>query len=296
MSTKRKIKHATELAPDPGAARLQALAQFYSDEVNSLLTKYRHIENLIGKKHHSTSEGDYCEVLLKELLRRTIPRRFSIDTGFVHGVTLPSIDTNSEGTFCTPQLDIIIHDVTDFPPLFRSEDFVIVMPDAVRAVIEVKKTLTHSSLNEAASNLTLTRSLLRRWSPNHFDNLFTGICAFALDDGLKPQKGFSDSFKNCYTKTVVTYKGLCECPSLLVVLSEFALVRRDPSDFKHPIGFYKVPSVVTVKGENVNIAGQILLLELMQLTKIASIDVLSKAMAFPEGTNGERIFEITQSS
>jgi hypothetical protein len=52
-----------------------SLAEFYSSDAELLRLKYKQVENLIGLGHHSSSEGDYCEALLKEFLRRTLPQR-----------------------------------------------------------------------------------------------------------------------------------------------------------------------------------------------------------------------------
>jgi hypothetical protein len=58
-----------------------------------------------------------------------------------------------------------------------------VLPEAVRAVIEVKKTLNWNSLDESLANLTETTHLLRKWR-NEPNRVFTGI--FAFGDELNP--------------------------------------------------------------------------------------------------------------
>ena len=69
-------KAPPEKGPPDGSTRADAvtalelpLAQFHSNEAASLLLKYEHVERLIGKKVHHPSEGDYCEDLIRELLR-----------------------------------------------------------------------------------------------------------------------------------------------------------------------------------------------------------------------------------
>lgn len=126
---------------------LLSLAEFYSADAETLRIKYKQVEALMGLGHHSQSEGSHCEALLKEFLRRTLPRHVSIDSGFIRrvsdtdwtktGITPPTLAPGSP--VATPQLDIIVHDSTEYAPLFRSEDFVVVLPEAARAVIEVKK-------------------------------------------------------------------------------------------------------------------------------------------------------------
>jgi hypothetical protein len=58
-----------------------SLTEFYSTEAETLRFKYKQIEHLLGPGHHSQSEGDYCEDLLKEFLRRTLPRQVSCPSG-----------------------------------------------------------------------------------------------------------------------------------------------------------------------------------------------------------------------
>jgi hypothetical protein len=47
------------------------------------------------------------------------------------------------------QCDILIYDVSRFPPIFRDGDFVIARPEAVEAVIEVKGSLSRKELQSA---------------------------------------------------------------------------------------------------------------------------------------------------
>src|SRR5258708_4756055 len=145
-----------------------SLADFYSADAEALQIKYRQIEDLIGLSHHSASEGTYCEVLLKEFLRRTLPRHVSVDSGFIRRVSDADWSQNSstlppDSPIATPQLDIIVHDTQRYAPLFRSEDFVVVLPEAVRAVIEVKKTLDRGKLTDAVTSIATTTHLLRKW-------------------------------------------------------------------------------------------------------------------------------------
>jgi hypothetical protein len=164
--------------------------------------------------------------LLKEFLRRTLPREVSVDAGFIRRVTDENWSDDRSPLppdIATPQLDIIIHDTQHYAPLLRAEDFVVVLPQAVKAVIEVKKTLDHGSLTEALENLTRTTHLLRKWRNQPY-HVFTGIFAFGLDDGLAPPtKPISDSFKNCFQKALDARGGDCEMPRLLIALPRFAL-------------------------------------------------------------------------
>ncbi len=57
------------------------------------------------------------------------------------------------------ECDIIVYSASEFGPLFMSEDIVVVKPEAVRCVIQVKGTLNLENLREAISNLSTVNSL-----------------------------------------------------------------------------------------------------------------------------------------
>lgn len=99
---------------------------------------------------HYPSEGQYLEYVVRSYLRRRIPRRFEISTGFIS--TLEANTQTGEETHVTRkvsrQFDILIWDADTFPPLFRADDFVIVIPESVRAIIEVTKCLDTAKVRE----------------------------------------------------------------------------------------------------------------------------------------------------
>lgn len=260
-----------------------SLADFYSADAEALLAKYRQIEHLIGRSHHATSEGTFCEVLLKEFLRRTLPKEVSVDGGFIrrvydtdwrHGSKFP---LSSEAPIATPQLDIIIHDTHGFAPLMRSEDFVVVLPEAVRAVIEVKKTLSWNSLDESLANLTETTHLLRKWR-NDPHRVFTGIFAFG-DELNPPSKPISESFQPLYQKHLDKYEGDCELPYLAMALPRFALQKSNP-----PHKFDLRPTAPEDR-DTPNVAAQFLVFLLSYFT---SMGTQSRALVYPDALKERR--------
>ena len=266
-----------------GENHLLSLADYYSADAETLLIKYRQIEQLIGRSHHSVSEGSYCEVLLKEFLRRTLPRHVSVDGGFIRRISdtdwsrkQPALPTDAP--IATPQLDIIVHDTENYAPLFRSEDFVVVLPDAVRGVIEVKKCLDRSKLSEAVETIGKTTHLLRRWV--HQSRLFTGIFAFSLDDGLSPAtKVVSDSFRSVYQETLDTFEGDCDLPVLLMALPRLALQQGNP-----PNQFNYCPTAPEDE-DTPNLAGQFLV---FLLSYYSSWATQGRVQSYPEAIKKRR--------
>jgi hypothetical protein len=264
---------------EPRTTDLLSLAEFYSADAETLRLKYNQVEKLIGLGHHSPSEGDYCEALLKEFLRRTLPRHVSVDSGFIRRVSNTDWSQSSSslapGTpIATPQLDIIVHDSNDYAPLFRSEDFVVVLPEAVRAVIEVKKRLDCSKLDEAVKTIGKTRQLLRRWRHESY-KVFTCIFAFSLGDDLAPKtKKYSDSFENRFRETLTEFNAICEAPDLLMALPRLALHQSASR-----VARFDYCPTAPDDAETPNIAGQFLLFLLSHYTNCGT---QGRALQYPE--------------
>jgi hypothetical protein len=249
------------------------------------------MEHLIGSRHHTSSEGTYCETLLKEFLRRTLPKHVSVDGGFIRRVSDADWTVGAksplaaDAPIATPQLDIIVHDTQNYAPLFRSEDLVVVLPEAVRAVIEVKKSLTWNRLEEAVTNITDTTHLLRKWRYEPH-SVFTGIFAFGLGDDLKPKKKpISEAFKGIYQTALNRHRGDCDLPHLAMALPRFALQSNPPEQ-------YDYCPTAPEGAESPNIAGQFLVFLLTYFTSWGQ----GRALPYPEALRGRRkkAFKIRQ--
>jgi hypothetical protein len=144
-----------------------------------LVTKSRRIDSLI---RHSGTKGSYRETLLRSMLKRLLPARYHVDTGFIED--------------CPRQLDVIIWDGGNFPALFREADVVVVSRASVRAVIEVKTTLEASSLREALDIISETFASDRRVLP-----VFKGVFAFETNY-VDDRDGARVWLKSLYNETL----------------------------------------------------------------------------------------------
>jgi hypothetical protein len=125
----------------------------------SLSSKADLLDRLIGDAHYP-SLGQYKERLLADAIRGFLPRTVEVGTGFV---MFPHADMNPPGGVefhdplnqsaysMSPQCDILVYDVARYPTVFRDGDFVVIRPEAVRAVIEVKGSLTIKETRKALS-------------------------------------------------------------------------------------------------------------------------------------------------
>lgn len=122
---------------DSFAARINLLAQIIRDQ-------------------HDASLGRYKENLLTACIRDLLPSRFAVGNGFVM-FPKPGIVENpgrgrrlvTEDHEISKQLDIIVYDSSRYPCVFRDGDFVILRPESVRAVIEVKGILNPEEVDNS---------------------------------------------------------------------------------------------------------------------------------------------------
>jgi hypothetical protein len=153
LSTHRRNRERDRIFASSFALELQTLSQ----RIRSLIS-------------HTGSVGTYRECLLQTLLRKSLPERYHVATGFIHG--------------CIRQIDILIYDRIDYAPLFREGDLVVVSMESVRAVIEVKTDLTTAAIREGLSLLDEVA---------YFDDLnppfFKGV--FAFESSITPQQVYS---------------------------------------------------------------------------------------------------------
>jgi hypothetical protein len=91
---------------------------------------------------HQGEKGRLNESHLKNVLRRHLPEKFGLGTGFI--VSSRTINKKDN-----PQLDIVIHDNITNAPLYTSEAFSVFPIESVYGYIEVKTTLTKAELEKA---------------------------------------------------------------------------------------------------------------------------------------------------
>lgn len=134
---------------EQGRNRNQTRRQYFeslTDEFSALRDRVR---SLISGAHWQT-DGEWKESVLRSCLRRYLPTSFSVGKGFV---VTPEVQTR--------QLDIVVYDNSK-PLLFRDGDLVILTPDAVRVVIEVKTRVRGSELAEILECIGDNAEVVRR--------------------------------------------------------------------------------------------------------------------------------------
>ena len=131
-------------AMDASNARIDldflAYHQSLAAELNAVKDRVRHLIR------HWPTDGSFKESFLRSVLRRHLPESLFIGTGFI--VT---------ATDCSRQIDLLIVD-KEHPRLFWDGDLIIVTPEAVKAVIEVKTGLDGpSAIEETIMTLAVNK-------------------------------------------------------------------------------------------------------------------------------------------
>jgi hypothetical protein len=121
--------------------------EYFDSFAHELESKFHRLAKLTA---HGGASGDYHEAILKGVLRNFLTSRYSVKTGFIYK------DENN----VSPQTDIIIVDENNpVAYIFQEDDFVVVMPEAVVAIVEVKSTLDQQTFKSGVDNLVATKKL-----------------------------------------------------------------------------------------------------------------------------------------
>lgn len=163
--------------------------------------------NLLNKRlkeliKHPTALGTENESILREFLKNHIPGHYSIGHGFV----FKNEDEISK------QCDVIIYDSNFFPPIFKRGDFVIVLPESVMTVIEVKEKLSKGkNLTLAIDNIKSVRKLNDRISGLIF--AYTGSTPVSILNAITNyNKNNKIDLRNIFDLMLILDKEYCIFP------------------------------------------------------------------------------------
>lgn len=118
---------------------------------------------------HDPSLGRYKERLLMSVISDFIPKKFDVGTGFIvfprerhfqSDIPFGYDATNRSDHIVSSECDIIVYDASDYPILFKDGDFVVVRPESVRSIVEVKGSLSRKAIKTSIGNFI---DLGRKW-------------------------------------------------------------------------------------------------------------------------------------
>jgi hypothetical protein len=170
---------------------------FYESFASEIMGKFRRIAKLTP---HGPSSGQYHEEILRNVLKNFLSKRFSVKTGFIYGKGKVS-----------GQIDILIIDENcPIAYLFQEGDFVVVLPEAVVAVIEIKSTINSQNFAEGMDGIFRAIGMAEYHS-------ITGIF-FGFDGGTIDDQTLDRWFKNDKCKKYIDKKE--NAPDAIMFLSK----------------------------------------------------------------------------
>ncbi|WP_062532307.1 DUF6602 domain-containing protein [Jeotgalibaca dankookensis] len=150
--------------------------EYQKSITKELLAVKDRVEYFIGYSHHGEN-GGYREIILKNYLKKVLPKNVSVGTGFVK--------TSNK---MTKQIDIIIYD-NSRPTLFSEGDFVIATPESILGIIEVKSTIRPGEKLE---------QMMKKANENGEiigQNIFNGIFCYKMNPNGFINSPHHDTFK-----------------------------------------------------------------------------------------------------
>lgn len=164
-----------------------SLIEFHRTTSRELLALTNKVRNLIT---HWGEDGRYKEAVLKNVISRFLPKNISLGSGFV----IKQTDIRGEH-ITSNQIDLIIYD-DSHPVLFREGDFIIVTPDAVRGIVEVKANLQNQGLTDVLRRSNENGHFIFAGKENKDRPFFNGIFSYeGYTNGLNA-RSIADSFEN----------------------------------------------------------------------------------------------------
>lgn len=177
-----------------------SLIDYHKTTTEELLALTNKVRNLIT---HWGEDGRYKEAVLKNVIRRFLPEKFSIGTGFVIKQTYNRGEHLSSG-----QIDLLIYDDAS-PVLFKEGDFVILTPDAVKGIIEVKANLQNQGISQVLRQANENGQFIFSGKDNKKQKFFNGVFSFEgynndfdknvfATSYLQSNEGFTDTYFDKY--------------------------------------------------------------------------------------------------
>jgi hypothetical protein len=114
-----------------------SVSKYYELELNQLLCEFNKISLFT---EHPATIGTYREQVLKNYLKKFLPKNITISSGFIFDHN--NAEQNQLFSQQTKQIDCLIYDNNNYTPFLKTENFVIIDPNSLFAGIEIKSSLT----------------------------------------------------------------------------------------------------------------------------------------------------------
>jgi hypothetical protein len=171
-----------------------SLIEYHKTTTKELLALTNKVRNLIS---HWGEDGRYKEAVLKNIIQRFLPAKYTIGTGFV----IKQTDNRGEH-LSSRQIDLLIYDDAS-PVLFKEGDFVIMTPDSVRAIIEVKANIQNQGLTQIIRQANENGQFIFTGKQDKKQLFFNGVFGY---EGYENQFSL-ETFRQNFTTANETFTG-----------------------------------------------------------------------------------------
>lgn len=235
------------------------IQDYWSSEVDALLKTYLQFETLIPAQkgagaEHKGEDGRFVEDLLREYLRRYLPKGLEVLTGFI---LRPAVKTGktgkerlAESDSHSTQLDVIVFDSASYPVFQRFGSSVIVPPEGVVGIISVKKHLYDGDVKKECEALFDAANLCKTVYSNDPKNKVRGpyLAVVSIESNIK--KARTDTLKWIFGQVTSAYSEKSDVTfdklvGFIGALNEWSIFKQRPAKklkeaeyvgFNHPNG------------------------------------------------------------
>lgn len=214
------------------------IQEYWSQEIQAMLATYRQFETLLpaageksGSSHHP-EDGRYVEGLLKETLKKFLPKDLEVLTGFILRAAVKTNNTNKERKHeedrHSTQLDLIVYDSANYPIYQRFGDTCIVPPEGVVAIISVKKHLRNGDVAKECAALQKVSKLCETMNSSSQKRRRPYLAIVSMSSEIKDT---STIFKNMQETYVKDGKkpDFDELVGLICAFDQWSIFRGSPS-------------------------------------------------------------------
>ncbi|EIZ1005775.1 hypothetical protein MOV00_000253 [Vibrio vulnificus] len=218
------------------------LQDYWSQEVDALISTYKQFETLIPSEKHEGSahhgeDGRFVEDLIREYFSKYLPKGLEVLTGFI---LRPAVKTGTNGRerksdsdTHSSQLDIIVFDSERYPVFQRFGDSVIVPPEGVVAIISVKKHLNDGDIKKECEALWAASKLCRTQYSDSIEDKVRGPYLALVSMNSKIEKKTQDSLQWIFSKINEAYTGqekptFDDLVGFVGSLNEWSIFKRRP--------------------------------------------------------------------
>ncbi len=125
------------------------------EKIHSMASMQHLVDELTAKSkrileysRNRAATGLHRERVVESFINRITPQALGVGSGFIYGSSQSS-----------KQIDILVYDKTNFAPIFNEGGYIIVLPESVIQVIEVKSFLDKEQIEGAFDNILSTTTL-----------------------------------------------------------------------------------------------------------------------------------------